>query len=320
MRTPLAALALALRHAAARAAEVPPAPAAGAPLEERLYLASDTADDVGLLVARVECVAYPARADRRAARGGAAGPRLVGRGRPPLAPRRGARGLRGRAYPPDGRRRDRGALLAAYAAPSRRPTAPTIHAPALRVLRRHLRAPPRPRLTGYRSSWDKYSGGSPGLRPGRGAAPPATPPAAGPPPRPPPCAPGPRNRPPGRAPRVDEAPGASPARAPRRARCARRPGRELRPAHLRQRPDRQRVHRLRRRRDDPREVLRRSRHRHIEAIRAGRVEGPDARQRLLADRRPPSSPRPPAPPARSRGQGARGRRRRPDALHRQIEG
>jgi hypothetical protein len=57
-RNSLAGLALLATPLTAGAAEMPPAPAAGAPLEERLYLASDTADDVVLLVARVTCVAY----------------------------------------------------------------------------------------------------------------------------------------------------------------------------------------------------------------------------------------------------------------------
>ncbi len=54
----LAAL-LALAAASAQAADLPPAPRAGAPVEERLYLAaaSDGSDPMSLLVGRIACVA-----------------------------------------------------------------------------------------------------------------------------------------------------------------------------------------------------------------------------------------------------------------------
>ena len=56
--TCLAVPALVVAALPAGAAEMPPAPAAGAPVEERLFLASDSADDLLLRVARVDCVAY----------------------------------------------------------------------------------------------------------------------------------------------------------------------------------------------------------------------------------------------------------------------
>jgi hypothetical protein len=53
-------LILALAAAPAAAADLPPAPQAGAPLAERLYLASTTPveDDLALLAARIACVAF----------------------------------------------------------------------------------------------------------------------------------------------------------------------------------------------------------------------------------------------------------------------
>jgi len=57
-RTLATLLALALSAPPVLAADPPPPPPAGAPAEERLYLASATADALGLLVARVECVAF----------------------------------------------------------------------------------------------------------------------------------------------------------------------------------------------------------------------------------------------------------------------
>jgi hypothetical protein len=62
----LALLALLAAPAGLQAAEMPPPPPPGAPLQERLYIASDSADDIVLLLARVTCVAYQrARIDAR---------------------------------------------------------------------------------------------------------------------------------------------------------------------------------------------------------------------------------------------------------------
>ena len=50
---------LGLLAAPVRAADLPPPPGAGAPVEERLYLAAAAAGDaLGLLVARIDCVAF----------------------------------------------------------------------------------------------------------------------------------------------------------------------------------------------------------------------------------------------------------------------
>lgn len=61
MRTTLTTL-LALAALPALAADLPPPPRAGAPLEERLFLAAGVTDpapgDLGLLAARVDCVAF----------------------------------------------------------------------------------------------------------------------------------------------------------------------------------------------------------------------------------------------------------------------
>lgn len=57
MRQTLAGL-LILAAASGRAADLPPAPPAGAPVEERLYLASAASDGAGLLAARIACVAF----------------------------------------------------------------------------------------------------------------------------------------------------------------------------------------------------------------------------------------------------------------------
>jgi hypothetical protein len=66
-----------LAAAPALAADLPPEPRVGAPVEERLFLAADAAraqiadtDDLGLLAARIDCVAFQrARIDARIAAG-----------------------------------------------------------------------------------------------------------------------------------------------------------------------------------------------------------------------------------------------------------